>query len=386
MYIAEEYATFHFIHKIKVLLCRIIVLTTPSIVNAATITIAWDPSTSPEVSGYKLHYGKVSGQYTSSVDVGNKTSYALDGFLAGEKYYISATSYCNCDNVQESDFSEELVVAIPENTDDTDLILPPIEVGEVIADHKWVRVNFKESFIDPVVIAPSMSYSGGDPSIVRIRNITSDGFDIRVQEWDYRDGWHTQEKIHFIAMEKGHYILPDGTKIEAGSTWTNTTSSFDTVNFQQPFNVSPVVLTSVTSDNEPDGVTARKKDISKEMFKLLLQEQEANSDGHAYESVDYIAAEPSVGMAGAIPFEIGRTEDNMDHKFRLVSFLNSYANNPIAILDLQTSDGMDTASLRWDNLTSNSVTVKVDEEQSMGDETYHTSEVVGYIIFGLANP
>ncbi|ADE16336.1 Fibronectin type III domain protein [Nitrosococcus halophilus Nc 4] len=385
MYISEEYATFHFIHKIKILLCVIIILTTPSIVNAATITIAWDPSTSPDVSGYKLHYGKVSGQYTNSVDVGNKTSHALDGFLAGEKYYISATSYCNCDNSQESDFSEELVVAIPENIDDTDLILPPIEVGEVIVDHNWERVSFKESFIDPVVIAPSISYSGRDPSIVRIRNITSDGFDIRVQEWDYRDGWHTQEKVHFIAMEKGHYILPDGTKIEAGSARTNTTSSFDTVNFQQPFNVSPVVLTSITSDNEPDGVTARKKDISKEMFKLLLQEQEANSDGHDYESVDYIAAEPSIGMAGSIPFEIGRTEDNMDHNFRLVSFLNSYANNPIVILDLQTSDGMDTANLRWENLTSNSVTVKVDEEQSMDDETYHTTEVVGYIIFGLAS-
>ncbi|QBQ54429.1 fibronectin type III domain-containing protein [Nitrosococcus wardiae] len=375
---------------IKTTITSIVLLAYSLNVNAAQAVLAWDDISEPSVSGYKLYYGSSRGNYNHSIDVGNQTSYTLTGLESEKTYYIAAKAY-NQDKSKYSDFSNEITATLPSSTTSSEPninedTVPPIEVGEVIADHKWVRVNFKESFIDPVVIAPSMSYSGGDPSIVRIRNITSDGFDIRVQEWDYRDGWHTQEKIHFIAMEKGHYILPDGTKIEAGSTWTNTTSSFDTVNFQQPFNVSPVVLTSVTSDNEPDGVTARKKDISKEMFKLLLQEQEANSDGHAYESVDYIAAEPSVGMAGAIPFEIGRTEDNMDHKFRLVSFLNSYANNPIAILDLQTSDGMDTASLRWDNLTSNSVTVKVDEEQSMGDETYHTSEVVGYIIFGLANP
>ena len=45
---------------------------------AATATLAWDPSSGP-VAGYKVYYGKSSGNYPYSVIVGNNTSCTISG-------------------------------------------------------------------------------------------------------------------------------------------------------------------------------------------------------------------------------------------------------------------------------------------------------------------
>lgn len=47
---------------------------------------------------------------------------------------------------------------------------------------------------------------------------------------------------------------------------------------------------------------------------------------------------------------------------------------------MQTTNGSDTANLRWRNKTLTSVKVKVAEEQSKDSETTHGKEVVGYIL------
>ena len=47
---------------------------------AGTANLAWNASTSSGVGGYKVSYGTSSGSYTSTVDVGNTTIYALSGY------------------------------------------------------------------------------------------------------------------------------------------------------------------------------------------------------------------------------------------------------------------------------------------------------------------
>ncbi|MBN2809787.1 MAG: fibronectin type III domain-containing protein, partial [Deltaproteobacteria bacterium] len=72
---------------------------------AGNLDLAWDPSTSTEVSGYRLYYGTTSKNYTESVDVGNVTTYLLTGLTDGETYYLAVTAYSSN---TESDFSNEV--------------------------------------------------------------------------------------------------------------------------------------------------------------------------------------------------------------------------------------------------------------------------------------
>ncbi len=85
------------------------------------ITLTWDASTSPNVGGYRIHYGPSSGNYPNKVFVGNQTSYTLSGLDGGRTYYIAVTAL-EANGTGESDFSDEIVVKIPEEQTDGNTI------------------------------------------------------------------------------------------------------------------------------------------------------------------------------------------------------------------------------------------------------------------------
>lgn len=76
---------------------------------AAEIKVEWDASDSSGVSGYKLYYGTQSGNYSTSVDAGNKTTYTLTSLADGQTYYLATTAYDSTG--AESDFSNEISTA-----------------------------------------------------------------------------------------------------------------------------------------------------------------------------------------------------------------------------------------------------------------------------------
>ena len=110
-----------------------------------------------------------------------------------------------------------------------------MEIGEIQVDQNWQYVGFNNSFTDPIVVANSMSLQGSDPAVIRIRDVDENGFEIRVQEWDYLDDSHVLETVSYLVMERGSYTLKDGTKVEAGGFDTSNVDSFGSVSFNQSF-------------------------------------------------------------------------------------------------------------------------------------------------------
>ena len=77
---------------------------------AAQVSLAWDPSPAPTVTGYYLYYGVASQTYTSQIDVGNQTTYTVSNLTAGQTYFFSVTAYDAARN--ESAHSNEASVTI----------------------------------------------------------------------------------------------------------------------------------------------------------------------------------------------------------------------------------------------------------------------------------
>lgn len=60
---------------------------------AQTITLAWDPDPAPNIAGYRLYSGIVSGVYTQQIDVGNTTTTVVSNLVAGTTYFFAVTAY-----------------------------------------------------------------------------------------------------------------------------------------------------------------------------------------------------------------------------------------------------------------------------------------------------
>lgn len=59
---------------------------------AQSLTVAWDPSADPSVVGYIVYAGRQSGEYTSTFDVGNATSFVY-GVVPDQTYFFAVASY-----------------------------------------------------------------------------------------------------------------------------------------------------------------------------------------------------------------------------------------------------------------------------------------------------
>ncbi|MEQ1545765.1 LamG-like jellyroll fold domain-containing protein [Methyloglobulus sp.] len=82
-------------------------------VFAGNLNFAWDASKSPNVGGYKLSYGERSKNYTSTIDVGNKTTYQATGLTPGTKYFFAVKAYASSARTTESSYSNEVSATAP---------------------------------------------------------------------------------------------------------------------------------------------------------------------------------------------------------------------------------------------------------------------------------
>jgi len=100
---------------------------------------------------------------------------------------------------------------------------PPVvfaEYGQLAANQNWQTIALSEAYSDPVVIVSDPSFNGADPVAVRLRNVGTSSFDIRLQEPNYKDGVHVFESLTYLVIEAGDWQLPDGTRLSAGITNT----------------------------------------------------------------------------------------------------------------------------------------------------------------------
>jgi hypothetical protein len=102
----------------------------PSEVLAANVTLAWNPNTESNLSGYKIHYGLGSRSYSTAVDVGKNVSYTMTGLQEGQKYYFAVTAHTTTG--LSSGYSNEVSYAIPTAGGTSP---PPAGTGEIVIDN-----------------------------------------------------------------------------------------------------------------------------------------------------------------------------------------------------------------------------------------------------------
>jgi len=119
----------------------------------------------------------------------------------------------------------------------------------------FTSVTFQETFdVVPVVVVLA-SDQGAEPAMLRIKNVTVNGFLVAAFEPTNSDGDNPGMTAHYMAVEPGQHVMADGTKLAAGTHPTSTmfgkfvTSGWDTVSFGSTLDAAASVVATIQTMN-----------------------------------------------------------------------------------------------------------------------------------------
>ncbi|SHE59320.1 Right handed beta helix region [Loktanella atrilutea] len=235
----------------------------------------------------------------------------------------------------------------------------------------WHRVDFGATLDNASVVMGPLTLNDGAPATVLVDHVTDTGFDFRIAEWNYQDGFHGAEKISWMAVEAGTHTLDSGQVISAGNV---TTGRAATVKFDAgDFSAAPVVLTQVAS-SKGDVVTAEQvRHVSEDGFKVALVAQESLRGQHDAGTVNWIALSQHgdgihSGTIGGVTHR-GSSADLSGQGF---------ADDFVFLADAQTTNGGNTSVIRSTEVASDHVNFFVHEETSQDAEVQHVAETIGF--------
>lgn len=257
------------------------------------------------------------------------------------------------------------------------------EAGRIITgsatENEPITVTLTKPLVDPVIVLTGTAV-GGDPYTLRVIDETVvDGktteFTFIIEEWEYLDGPHPAvETVNWLAVEEGLHTLPDGRVVEAG--FANADHTNTAVGLTGSFGAPPVVLTSVSSNNDTTTVDSDPLNITASGFNVRLQEEEGQDGVHAAETVGWIAIEPGgdnlSGTANAF--------DGVDERTDILGLGDTFSDS-IVLADTQTIRGGNPETVNIDGQTGTTVGVFIREEQSGDSEVNHINEIVGIAAF-----
>ncbi|MDJ0845473.1 Calx-beta domain-containing protein [Crocosphaera sp.] len=327
--------------------------------------------TSKSVDIFLNNDGQVEG--TETIELQLASGQGNDNYLVGSQ---------NTTTVEIVETVEEVVDVATNNN------VTIAEIGEITnLTHESQTIVLDHNFTNPVIFAQPLSYNGPDPSTIRITDIQSDRFSVQVQETSLingqtHNGSHTTESFSFLVVEQGVWELSDGSILEVGNITTDaiTTSNWETINFNQDFSDTPVVLTQVQTDNDATFVRTRQNNTTHTGFQVALEEEEAyKSSGHGSETIAWLAMSPGQGNWDGNEFIAGNTGDQVTHHWHTLDFGNTFLNAPKFLGNIATFDGADPSGLRYQNLTNGNVQIMVEEDNSYDSEIQHTTEDINFL-------
>ena len=214
---------------------------------------------------------------------------------------------------------------------DTSSELPEVEFGEVVVNAKRQRIYFEEPFADPILVVTRVGTGMPRPydNAIRVDSVDSAGFDIRLRESSHPKRLHRSETIRYLAIERGLHQLPGGARIEADQVDIGTWARSTDVRFGGSFSNTPVVLTTLVEDIEIGAMAMRSGEVSTLGFDVILDARKSRRSRPAYQTLNYIAWEPSVVDANEMSIIAAYTCDAVAGDASRIELETTFSESPL---------------------------------------------------------
>ncbi|HFA48776.1 MAG TPA: hypothetical protein ENJ95_07150 [Bacteroidetes bacterium] len=247
-------------------------------------------------------------------------------------------------------------------------------VSQRVTDN-WKYVPFPVTFAEtPVVFSQVTSANDGAAVSVLHRNVTDQGFELRLREAEASDGVHLPEQVAWLAMEPGAV----SGNFEAG-TLPAVSDAAQALALGQSFPSIPGFLFSTQTVNETDPTTVRLLNVAVDGLDLFLDEETSKDSetSHAAEAVAYLAVGQN-GLAdedGDLVAETGSL--GLTNAWATVNLNNSFT-KPSVIFGGISNNEPEPVTVRVRNVTANSFEARLQEWD--GQDGSHAAETVSYLV------
>ncbi|MDX1507663.1 MAG: hypothetical protein R3358_05250 [Woeseiaceae bacterium] len=292
-----------------------------------------------------------------------------------------------------------------------ELEMGPVTVQDTFVTPAWTTVSFLQPFdVVPLVFALPTN-QGGDPATLRIRNVTTTGFEILQVEPSANDGQHLAMDTAYLAIEPGNHTLPDGSNISA---FIHTTTSFvnrflppprwDSVSFATSFGGTPAVLGSIQTvanetGNPPAGSSVPFMDVgirnvsSTGMQVTLERAESANGSVTLAESIALLVIDDQANVSftdmfgSAIVLQSLLTPSNIqgwDDGCFANNYAAAFAATPLAVASANSRTGNNGGWVRRCSESATGLGLTIDEDIDNDPERSHMNETAGIVAASAA--
>ncbi|MBT8080260.1 MAG: hypothetical protein KJO31_16895 [Gammaproteobacteria bacterium] len=290
-----------------------------------------------------------------------------------------------------------------------------MEMGAVTAQDTfttpaWTTVTFIRPFSLRPVVAVLPTNDGGDPATIRIRNVTTAGFELLQVEAAATDGPHVAMPTAYVAVEPGDHLLPDGSRVAALEHSTTSfanrllSTTWDTVFFPTPFTGTPAVLAQIQtmaneSQNPPATSSAPFMDVGVRSvgtasLQVTLERAESTAGSvTAAERVGIVAITNGANLSftdtlgNNIVLQGLLTATNVqgwDNGCFVNSYPAPFSATPLSVASANTRSGNNGGWVRRCSQGSASIGLTIDEDTDTDSERAHIAEAAGVVAASAA--
>ncbi|MBQ4832661.1 agglutinin biogenesis protein MshQ [Pseudoalteromonas sp. MMG010] len=282
-----------------------------------------------------------------------------------------------------------------------------IELQDTYTSPIWTKINFQQQYITPPAVFMLSTNQGGNPAIVKVRNVTTTSFEALPLEPSGEDGAHITMGAHYLAVEYGVHEFPDGTIMEVGKTALDATAlqygdksgfsplpkGYKNISFTHTFSQRPnffhglQTLNNINSNPPLEAlvpfftVAVQSGSLTTQQVNIALEASETiRGDILADETVAYLVVEPGFNRSFIddngveviwesffTDFKVDGWNDGCNYFY----FNNDYDVAPLVVASKNSREDSDGGWLRSCNLRTDRLGIVVDEDRSSDNERNH---------------
>jgi flagellin-like protein len=269
-----------------------------------------------------------------------------------------------------------------------------MEWGTTTVNDTFKTVYLQNSYESPIIVC-SPSYNSGLPRTVRLRDVSSESFMVRLQ--NPSGSIVPDTVVHYLVVEEGVWESPfkiEAVKYSTSTVGENNNWNYDLRSYGESYSGNVIVLHQAMSYNDPTWITTYVSKADSRTsppssgdtgFRIALNGAEA-VDTHGAEDIGYIIIQECYDVLNGINWEAKQTSDTIQGLLNSppynTSFDQTFTEPPNVVLAFQQE--MDGNNGGWALVYSTSSTqlgLACDEDQVNDSERSHTTETCGFVVF-----